>query len=918
MVGFVGGSANAQSPKVESFRLDLAPDAVVSAEAGYTRAVAQQAYLYQLPAYLHQRQVTEFLEARVLLSPNEPPMGGWILVRDLSTPETTNTLPNVDTLYGASFLSLDQLGPIVLTLPAASDRYYSVVLHDAWYNCFSILSPRTIGNQGGRFLIVPPNWTGDKPEGIDRVIVAPTSMIAAFQRIFLGIRDDINTVRRIQDQITLSPLAGLADTDARFPKINLDGLQERNLREISDPIEFFRLTNAYTARTPPPSADERLLALFASAGLGPGQRLPEESHLVEAIRSGAADAQVAINAKLTKGPYRNGWRIPDPDTALPSQGLLGRAAVQLSQIASLPNEEAMYFVCARDANDALLDGSQSYMLTFPKGQLPPIAKGAFWSLTMYDERSLLVDNPIDRYIIRPDTPGLTFAEDGSLSIYVQSKEPKGVPEGNWLPSPEGKFIVVLRAYWPEPQMLRGDWFPPAMKRLGNAGLPNKTSANQPPSSGDAEGLERVIHATAVQANIYGYATMGMYERLSREVLDPQTRQFHWNEFRHYTNLSTPEVAPFRAPNNDTLYSIAWLDVRNEPVVLSAPATDERYWCAQVLDFDSNTLTNFGARLDGTKAGQFAVLGPNWKGDLPSGLTRSIQSPTGFVLILLRVLVDGPKDLAAAVRIQSQFTFAPLSQNSGQQQAQSATVSDSVPLFKASSPAERMKVLDRLLKLDPQRVGEEALLTQFAGIGLGPGKAQLVTQPGLETLARAEADALAAIRAAGPKTGTLVNGWLVMSEGIGTYGFDYLQRASVWEGGPLANVPEESLYPSAIVDSTGLPLDGKQNAYTIHFPPGQLPPVDFFWSVTMYDRETGMLVANPIDRYSIGNRTPGLKFGEDGSLTIYLQHAKPAQDQQSNWLPAPSGPFYLSMRLYGPREEARNGQWKPAPIVRKAD
>jgi hypothetical protein len=462
-------------------------------------------------------------------------------------------------------------------------------------------------------------------------------------------------------------------------------------------------------------------------------------------------------------------------------------------------------------------------------------------------------------------------------------------------------------------MMRGEWFPPSVQRL-DASPPLQVTSEEPTTIVDD--LEQAAYATAVQANIYGYATMGMYERLSSEVLDPETRQYRWNEFRHYSNLSTPEVAPFRAPNNDTLYSIAWLDVRNEPLVLRAPATDGRYWCAQVLDFDTNTLTNFGARIDGTKAGQFAVLGPSWKGELPPGVTRTIQSPTGFVLVLLRVLVDGPKELNVAGGIQSKFTFIPLSQIAGRKSAPSPRTIEPVPLFKASNPTERMEVLDRLLKLNPPRVGEEAIHTQFAGIGLGAGKTQLVTRPRPEIFARAQADAVAAIRAAGPKTGKLVNGWLVMSEGIGTYGFDYLQRASVWEGGPLANVPEESLYPSAIVDSTGEPLDGKQNSYTMHFAPGQLPPVDFFWSVTMYERETGKLVANPIDRYSIGNRTPGLKFAKDGSLTIYLQHAKPDQEQQSNWLPTPSGPFYLSMRLYGPRQEVRSGQRKPAPIVKK--
>jgi hypothetical protein len=246
-------------------------------------------------------------------------------------------------------------------------------------------------------------------------------------------------------------------------------------------------------------------------------------------------------------------------------------------------------------------------------------------------------------------------------------------------------------------------------------------------------LQTYAYATAVQAFIYALAPDGMYRRLSEEVLDPKTRKAGFNAFAHTSELSSPTLALFPAPNVDTIYSTAWLDVRNEPAVLSAPGTDGRYWTAQVLDFDSNTLANLGARLDGTKAGTFAVVGPGWTGKLPEGITRSVQSPTGFVAVLLRVLVNGPDDLPTAVGFQKQFTQAALSRHTQGQTGPASNVIEGIPMHKADSPAERLAVLDRLLKLNPLRPGEEALMSQFATIGVGPGRVLLPIKPSKDTL-----------------------------------------------------------------------------------------------------------------------------------------------------------------------------------------
>jgi hypothetical protein len=368
-------------------------------------------------------------------------------------------MPNVDTLYGANFVWLDRQGPIVLTVPEIKNRYYSVSMYDSWYNVFAIVGSCTTGSIAGSYLIVPPDWEGKVPAGITAVYRAPTAIISLFQRIYIGEKDDINQVRSLQDAIHIAPLASWNQPNSRFPEVDDSPFRLTDLRDLRDPLRFFALTNEYTAITRPPKADASLIALFQTTGFGPAAQLPRSKDLEEAIIAGAADAQTIINATISAGPFRNGWRVPSPDTAKAGPHILSRAVLQLTQLGSLPNEEAMYFYSYRDGNNQPLDGRNRYKLTFPKGQLPPINTSGFWSLTMYNEKGLLVDNPINRYVIRPDTEGLTYNGDGSLILYLQADQPSGVPVGNWLPAPEGEFSVTLRAYLPEQSMISGTWFP---------------------------------------------------------------------------------------------------------------------------------------------------------------------------------------------------------------------------------------------------------------------------------------------------------------------------------------------------------------------------------------------------------------------------------------------------------------------------
>jgi hypothetical protein len=452
-------------PRVEDYRANLTPDEITTAKTANVRSIAMQAYLHAFPAFLHMRQLTEYLQGRRYMAPNEYPLGGWFLMRKLADTSTTTVSPNVDTLYGATYLILDQQGPMVLSVPSITDRYYSVALLDAYFNNFAIISPRTFSDGGGEYLIAPPGWNGAPPEGIKEVFVAPTPIINLFQRIFTRDKAEYDHLHQLQDAIQLTPLAQWTGQQVEYPAADLSPYAIQGMRMTRDPLKFFEYTNFYTGINPPPAEDTGLMALLRTAGVGPGSELPENPRLREAIALGAADAQAAINARISEGPFCSGWTVPDPNIGRAGPHILSRATCQLTQLGAFPQEEAIYFFALRDADNNRLNGSHKYTLTFGKDQLPPIHEYGFWSLTMYNESFLLVDNPLNRYIIRPGQADLTYAPDGRLTLYLQSDKPSGVPEGNWLPAPSDSFSVALRTYLPRQAIQDGTWFPPGIEKI---------------------------------------------------------------------------------------------------------------------------------------------------------------------------------------------------------------------------------------------------------------------------------------------------------------------------------------------------------------------------------------------------------------------------------------------------------------------
>lgn len=387
-----------------------------------------------------------------------------------------------------------------------------------------------------------------------------------------------------------------------------------------------------------------------------------------------------------------------------------------------------------------------------------------------------------------------------------------------------------------------------------------------------------------------------------------------NEFHHIRQYPDASFRAVVRPNFDTLYSSAWLDLTDGPVILDVADTDDRYFMLPLLDMWTDVFANPGKRTSGTGPQRYVIVGPGDTGALPQGIPV-IYAPTPYVWVIGRTQTNGPADYPAVHAVQDGYILTP--------SVASTFVKDETydvttePLRKVNGMAalEFLTYAADLLSVNPPHPTDFSILTRLAGLGIEAGKPFDAQQFSAEEQAQIEAgkqDGLAAITAAASTLAPIVDGWMSSTEGMGVYGNSYLRRAVVTLVGLGANPPEDAVYPVVVTDAEGHPLSG-ENDYVLHFDAGKLPPVDAFWSVTMYDAE-GYQVANEIDRFAIGDRD-ALQYNADGSLDLYLQHASPGAGKQSNWLPAPYGPLGVTMRLYAPRREVLAGTWHP-PAVRK--
>jgi hypothetical protein len=436
------------------------------------------------------------------------------------------------------------------------------------------------------------------------------------------------------------------------------------------------------------------------------------------------------------------------------------------------------------------------------------------------------------------------------------------------------------------------------------------SGDAPETQGDAG----QVFAAAAAAYVYGLPVLS--ERAA--VADLVS-----NEMVSFAALATPQAQGVVAPDVAFAPTVASFDLAGGPIVINVPSTNGRFYTFQFLDAFTNAFGYVGSGSTGTQAGAYALVPPGWTGSLPSGVT-AIHSPTDMVWLIGRTLVHSSADLAAVRNLQLQYRATPLGEWSlGIRRAPVVLnrYPSSTPLSIPTGAAFITK-LNADLSGDPPPAADACALQAMSAAGVQQAQAS-------SSLAAVEDDpvmdaALNAGTAFGAKIvasaqGVLNafdragnNGWAIFGPWVGSYGTRYLARAIVATVGLGANTPQQSIYPIAETDGDGHQLNGSQR-YTIRFPKGDQPPAGAFWSVTMYTPSL-FLYSNPLDRYAIGSYTNGLHFGSDGSLTIYIQHQEPAaSDQQPNWLPAPTGPFQLMLRLYEPSATALDGGWKPPPV-----
>jgi hypothetical protein len=374
-------------------------------------------------------------------------------------------------------------------------------------------------------------------------------------------------------------------------------------------------------------------------------------------------------------------------------------------------------------------------------------------------------------------------------------------------------------------------------------------------------------------------------------------------------------------NFDTLYSIAWLDLTKEPMVVSAPNTDGRYYLLPMLDMWTDVFDSPGWRTTGTQAGSFLVAPAGWNGTVPAGMTR-VNAPTPFVWIIGRTRTDGPQDYDAVHKVQDGYKVTALSQWGKPATPVEVKIDPTVDMKTPpkvqvdTMPADKFfAYAAELLKVNPPHITDQPIIAQLKKIGIEPGKSFALEKadPAIRNaLTSAPEDGQRLMEWKLPTLARASNGWSMNTDAMGVYGNYYLKRAIIAQVGLGANVPEDAIYPINLGDETGRPLDGAYR-YALHFDKGDTPPANAFWSVTLYDPE-GFQVANSLNRFAVSSWMP-FKYNADGSLDLYFQNVSPGKDKEANWLPAPKGEFNLTMRVYAPRSEALTGKWNPPPVRR---
>jgi hypothetical protein len=889
---------------------------------------ASDVYIYGLAPVL--ANITEQIDTSVAAQSNstgQAPINQF--ANEQTYPSPTNSVivrPNADTLYSTAWLNLAN-GPLVLQTPNTGSNFELFQFLDAYTNTFAGIGTRTTGSGAQSVLIAGPNWTGTVPQGLT-LIKTPTNTVWIIGRI--AVPQDSNgnpeyaPINALQAQITLEPLANYLGGGTYTPPTNVpitalsSGISasetdDQNVLGLTAQ-QYFTLLSQALKVNPPPASDNAIISELAEFNLGPGQHFNWST--LTAAQQTALSTGLLLGEQRLVADGKNGvgvtevtstnWteRLQDGEIGDYGTNYDARAVIAYGGLGANLPEDAIYPSTSVDSNGNALTGANNYEITFPAGELPPA--GAFWSLTVYNSSGYFVSNPISRYSIGSLDSGLVYNADGSLTIYLQNTAPAS-GDSNWLPTPTGAFNVTLRVYDPAASALNGTWIPPAIETDQQVAL----------------------NAAAVSAYQYLYPLVNQYytEQQQTDVSSPDgdTSQAPINQL---FNNSLAPLENNTGPNADTLYTGGWLDLSDGPIVLHVPNFNGRYYSVELADAWTNTFSIIGTPTTGTAAGDYAIVGPGWSGTLPQGVTE-IQAPTNLVELLGRTLVYGASDLNTADSYRQQFSLTPLADY-----GTSYTPPADVPVnpdVDTTDPVARQiagltgpqffALAAQLLQTNPPLAADSGtgILTTLSELGLTPGQTfnpSSLSQGQLAAVNQSSAAGTAQVGADAytfERSGSVYGTWYGLPSDIADFGTNYADRAGAAYTGVfvLTNPPAEALYLSAVTDGYGNPLNGS-NDYELTFPAGQLPPAQYFWSVTLYQSD-GELYPNSYNTYQVDSFSP-YQLNPDGSLTLYIGNTPPPAGLQSNWIPAPAdAAFTLTIRIYGPEGAAVNGTYIPPSV-----
>ena len=421
-----------------------------------------------------------------------------------------------------------------------------------------------------------------------------------------------------------------------------------------------------------------------------------------------------------------------------------------------------------------------------------------------------------------------------------------------------------------------------------------------------------------QAYIYALPVIMSYKTMYMYAVDKQGSQYKapFNQIKNTHRVYGPKDIAVVSANSDTPYSLLWMDLRSEPMVLTVPKIDEsRYYSVMLQDLGTNLLPYIGSRTTGNDGGNFLVTSSDWAGKIPDGIESTITSTSDFLFVVFRTQLINSNDISNVIKVQEGYSIQPLSQYMNTEAPDAKPAPGFIPWVEdEATGAHFIQYLNFCLQYIQTDNKEDSLLSTFDPIGIGKGRkfdyASLNSQQ-QEAMKQGVKNAIKTIDAK-------VDSIALAGHSARDYDHDWLLRAAVTKMGWGANDPKEASYPVLNKDASGNPLDASSHNYSITFGKDQLPPVKNFWSLTMYDGKTQLMIENPLDRYLLNSpMLPEMTFNDDGSLTLYMQKDSPGKDKENNWLPSPDGPFYMLLRLYGPKTDFFNGSWE-VPEIKRID